>query len=262
MNRIGWCDETWNPMTGCTPVSEACEHCWAERMARRFSWRCGYHCEDEACGPHCYFAPHVHPDRLDKPLHWRKPRRVFVCSMSDLFHEAFTDAQILDVLDRTHLAAQHTYVVLTKRPDRAREVFTRWGWSDPQYDHVPPRNLWLGVTAENQQRADERIPLLLDTPAAVRFVCCEPLLSAVDVKPYLDGWHLTVNGHRSLDWVIVGGENGPGARPMQPEWALDIYRQCKAAGMPFWFKGWGKVDARGLGGEYEEMERTRELPQP
>lgn len=449
--RIEWCDATWNPCTGCTPISEACEHCYAERIAGRnlpatrcpecrgAGFRHYYGKGPETCRL-CHglgnvgFTPTFHPDRLDVPLHWRKPRRIFVCSMSDLFHEAFTEEQIDAVFNVFAAAPQHTYMVLTKRPERAKE-----------FVGVVHPNLWLGVTVEDQQRADERIPILLDTPAAVRFVSCEPLLSAIDLSRYLTGgmvsdksrgcisdgtgvrhvlnrheWaylaspenggresceHAVCQGasdnaesrdcsvsrslagavldsrgahvgvrapggldgrepsgdpdwsgdqpqgrrpgeqrpgesgigdstgehapcrpsaqasreegavrrtkrvcegdggrraadsrtvgltdddsardrdgvrpkaascelHRdpqelgsrevTLDWVILGGETGPGARPMQPEWALDVYRQCKAAGVPFFFKKWGRVDARGLGDEYEAMETTRELPE-
>jgi protein gp37 len=273
MTRIEWADETWNPMTGCTPVSEGCEHCYAERMAGRNLpvTRCpdcngGYTmpgpggdlfpCERCNSGDlaevhpgNVGFAPTFHPDRLDIPLHWRKPRRVFVCSMSDLFHEAFTDQQILRVLDLANAAPQHTYMVLTKRPARARSVITHWNVHEKNsFIHQPLPNLWLGVTAENQQRADERIPILLDTPAAVRFVSVEPMLGPVDLAPWLPDDRWSISGatmtyewrERALDWVILGGETGPGARPMQPEWALHAYCQCKAAGVPFFWKQAGK----------------------
>jgi protein gp37 len=259
-NAIGWCDETWNPMVGCSPVSEACENCYAERMAWRFNRYFGPGHGQERAVRTDYFRPTFHPERLDKPLHWRKPRRVFVCSMSDLFHEAFTYNMIRGVFGAMILASQHTYVVLTKRPERMRAWFK---WAATQADANTPgwplRNLWLGVTVENQARADERIPILLETPAAVRFVCCEPLLGPVELGS--TWWDTTAPGGRppwtarSVHWVIVGGENGPGARPMQPELALDVYRQCKAAGVPFWWKGGSK------GADYEtEMTATRELP--
>lgn len=252
-------------MTGCTHVSEACEHCYARRMAGRFE-RC-YICggrgarHRDICSRRGYFTPTFHPERLDKPLHWRKPRRIFVCSMSDLFHEAFTWDQRWDVLDVVEDCPQHTFIVLTKRAREMHDFFAanedRQGW--------PPANLWLGVTVENQAH-DERIPILLDTPAAVRFVCCEPLLGAVDLHQVDEGPH-----HEIIDWVIAGGENGPGARSMQPEWALDLWRQCKATGVPFWFKGWGAAGDPFLlpGGDryskddYADMlraEETRELP--
>lgn len=251
---IEWADESWNPMTGCTPASEACENCYALRMLGRNLPHHG--------GP----TPTFHPDRLDKPLHWSKPRRIFVCSMSDLFHEAFTDARRDAVMERVLDAPQHTYMVLTKRPEAMRRYFTGEG---PWPHIVKQGNLWLGVTAENQQRADERIPILLDTPAAVRFVSVEPMLSAVRLTPWLHGWHSSfLNGPRGgLDWVILGGETGPGARPMQPEWALDVYRQCKAADVPFFFKKWGRLgeceacEADGVScAECSTMQTTREFP--
>lgn len=263
--KIEWADATWNPMTGCTPVSPACDHCYAERMAgRNLPVTAGHG-----------FTPTFHPDRLDVPLHWRKPRRIFVCSMSDLFHEAFTEEQIDAVFNVFAAAPQHTYMVLTKRPERAKE-----------FVGVVHPNLWLGVTVEDQQRADERIPILLDTPAAVRFVSVEPMLGEVDLSRYLgvewmdalDGYghemFAALNGQvgKLVNWVIVGGETGPGARPMQPEWALDLYRQCKAAGVPFFFKKakWAPNDGAYLTvdgstmdvlPELREMVLTREFPE-
>ena len=271
-NPIGWCTKTWNPMTGCTPVSEACEHCWARVQRNRGLQKCpncagrgevlqfdgkGYYacCACGGSGRWRDFAPRFRPDRLDIPLHWRKPQRIFVCSMSDLFHEAFTGGQVASVLNTVWCSHEarlgHTFIVLTKRPERARLL-----------NFAPPPNVWLGVTVENQAHADERIPVLLDTPAAVRFVCCEPFLGPVDLE---SEWGQGVGDLmiENLDWVIVGGENGPGARPMQPEWALAIYRQCKAAGVPFWFKGWGSAFFRAphvLSHEEGEMTQTQELP--
>jgi protein gp37 len=269
MNAIGWCDETLNPMTGCTKVSEGCLNCYAERMARRFEKpKCPNPVCGDECGPDCYFRPTFHPERLDKPLHWRKPRRIFVCSMSDLFHEAFTWDQRWDVLDVVESCPQHTFIVLTKRAQAMHDFFAanedRQGW--------PPANLWLGVTVENQARADERIPILLDTPAAVRFVCCEPLLSGVDLSDYM---HDSVCNpvrresglcicseprERHVDWVIVGGENGPGARPMQLEWALDLVDQVHRANVPVWFKGWGSASTPPPFKPYTQLVAIRELP--
>lgn len=267
-SKIEWCDATWNPCTGCTPVSPACDHCYAERMAgRNLPVTAGHG-----------FTPTFHPDRLDVPLHWRKPRRIFVCSMSDLFHEAFTEEQIDAVFNVFAAAPQHTYMVLTKRPERAKE-----------FVGVVHPNLWLGVTVEDQQRADERIPILLDTPAAVRFVSVEPMLGAVDLTDltipvtdacmdHVDALYCDVDSEddlwhgNTIDWVILGGETGPGARPMQPEWALDLYRQCKAAGVPFFFKKakWAPNDGAYLTvdgstmdvlPELREMVLTREFPE-
>lgn len=320
MTRIPWADETWNPMTGCTPVSEACQNCYAERMARRIYRMAGIGQHPEmaeeaarcdlagkaAVAPAKFpcpsgFYPTFYPHRLDEPLHWRKPRRIFVCSMSDLFHEAFSDSDIAAVFSIMDHCPQHTFMVLTKRPERMKR------WFDSMAEHStlgfcygaaarytselygrdnhaetwPLPNLWLGVTVENQQRADERIPILLDTPAAVRFVSIEPMLGQVDLTdiemlstPTMresidalsddEGW---VKGENAefLDWVIVGGENGPGARPMQPEWALGVWRQCKAAGVSFFFKSMGSAPHKKVwdwpNTEGAEMQATREFPE-
>lgn len=268
--KIEWADATWNPMTGCTPVSEACGYCYAERMARRFNSKpctCGldglpWHSPYCPAGRH--FAPTFHPDRLDKPLHWRKPRRIFVCSMSDLFHEAFRLTEFSGVLSVVMACPQHTFLVLTKRAE-LMQAQMRWFY-ETQHDGVLP-NLWLGVTAENQQRADERIPVLLDTPAAVRFVSVEPMLGPVRLGCAPDEmgftWLFGPQMSGGIDWVILGGETGPGARPMQPEWALDVYRQCKAAGVPFFWKKagshWGDV-GRAWAHPHPEMLATREFP--
>lgn len=314
MTRIPWADETWNPMTGCTPVSEACQNCYAERMARRIYRMAGIGQHPEmaeeaarcdlagkaAVAPAKFpcpsgFYPTFYPHRLDKPLHWRKPRRIFVCSMSDLYHEAFSDSDIAAVFSIMDHCPQHTFMVLTKRPERMKRWFdsmaehstlgfcygaaTRYTSElygrDNHAETWPLPNLWLGVTVENQQRADERIPILLDTPAAVRFVSIEPMLGQVDLTdietlstPTMresidalsddEGW---VKNAEFLDWVIVGGENGPGARPMQPEWALGVWRQCKAAGVPFFWKQEGSASAIPPHKPYTKMIATREFPE-
>lgn len=190
-------------------------------MAQRLKGRYGYPKDNP-------FKITFHPDRLDQPLRWKKPRRIFVVSMGDLFHEDVTDKQIDGIFERmTHPMMgmdHHTYLILTKRPERIlaghQEHFAEWP------------NIWLGVTCENQQAADERIPILLQIPAAVRFVSCEPMLSEIDFS------HLPESG-AELDWVICGGESGPGARPMHPDWARSIRDYCQAAGVPFFFKQWG-----------------------
>jgi len=244
-SKIEWTEYSWNPVTGCSPVSEGCQNCYARRMAYRLRGRCGYP-EDEP------FRVTMHLDRLDQPLKWKKPRMVFVCSMSDLFHENVEPTFIQDTFWVMEKAPQHIFMVLTKRPDNMRKllhVFYSGG-------HELPKNIWLGVTAENQARADERIPILLQIPAAVRFVSVEPMLGPVDLELYLpyvqhplrEEWHR--NGYHIrrlnrgiqsnvLDWVICGGETGPGARPMCPDWVESILYQCKEAGIPFFFKSWG-----------------------
>lgn len=248
--NIEWTDATWNPVTGCTKVSQGCKHCYAERMATRL----------KAMGQPRYangFALTCHQDALEQPLKWRKPRRVFVNSMSDLFHEEVPDEFILKVWRTMLRCPQHTFQVLTKRPDRMADFTSRlrfdnrgsgkmWLSDDPDARNgwrphggagcTPRPNIWLGTSVENQDAADSRIRHLLNTPAAVRFLSLEPLLGP------LPGLNL-----EGIHWVIVGGESGPGARPMHPEWARDIREQCVAAGVPFFFKQWGGVNKKRAG---------------
>jgi protein gp37 len=231
VTKIEWTDATWNPITGCTPISEGCEHCYAQRMAQRLAGRYGYP-KDQP------FAVTVHHDRMVEPLAWRKPRRIFVCSMADLMHEDVPDVAIGDVIGMIKAAPQHRFMILTKRPRR----LSAWTW---------PANAWLGVTAENQDRADERLPhLLVMQSAVVLFVSVEPMLGPVNLKRYLGHpmprpWPVRVSADggcppRGLDWVICGGETGPGAREMDVQWARSLRDQCKAAGAPFFFKKVGK----------------------
>lgn len=258
--KIEWTDETWNPVTGCTKVSPGCDNCYAEKITERFH------------GKGSFAEVKLHPDRLDHPLRWRKPRRVFVNSMSDLFHEAIPDDYLARVFAVMALTPQHTYQILTKRHGRMRSLLRdechcgsghapsihlrsamAWAVSKANPDRVPGvpdeaehriyfdtpwplRNVWLGVSVEDQKRADLRIPALLDSPAAVRFLSCEPLLGGVDLKAH---WlRPTFPGPR-ISWAIIGGESGPGARPMHPDWARHLRDQCQAAGVPFFFKQWG-----------------------
>lgn len=223
--NIEWTNETWNPVHGCTKVSAGCLNCYAERMARRLAGRHGY--------PNIshHFDVTLRPDRLEEPLRWRKPRMIFVCSMGDLFHEDVPFSFVERVWDTMIKANQHTFQVLTKRPDRMQQFADRW-----PVDFVPP-NIWLGVTAENQEMVDERVPILLDTPAAVRFVSVEPMLGQIDLFTKL----ITIQrvGARDwvhLNWVIVGAETGPAKRPMELDWARSVRNQCVAADVPFFFK--------------------------
>ena len=247
-------DVAWNPMTGCTPISPGCERCWAERTSRRFysGWN-----------PSAHFTPTFHPDRLDKPLHWHKPRRVFVCNTSDLFHESFTDEQIIAVFTVMTLHPRHTFMVLTKRPQRMQEIIR---WLDMESQSADFRtfelpNVHLGVTVCNQAEADRNIPILLNTPAAVRWLSIEPMLGPVTLIngtgswDYLRGAHSRNISTSRIDWVVLGAETGPGARIMQPEWALDVFQQCKAAGVPFFWKGGSRSVVYD-----EEMASTKELP--
>jgi len=224
---IEWTDETWNPTTGCTKVSEGCDHCYAERITNRFG------------GPGAFDTVVLHPDRLDKPLHWRKPRMVFVDSMSDLFHDDVPDYFIVNVFLAMAMSPEHTFQVLTKRPGRMASLLARWeGGKFDQLVGLP--NVWLGTSVENQKWADVRIPKLLETPAAVRFVSAEPLLGPVDVRAWFPWQTRAYEGTIPLDWVIVGGESGPDARPMHPDWARSLRDQCQAAGVPYFFKQWGE----------------------
>jgi len=246
VTKIEWCEETWNPITGCTPISEGCKNCYAKRMANRLKGRYGYPKKNA-------FQVTYHPDRLDQPLKWRKPRKVFVCSMGDLFHSLVSeDIQVLlhEIMCK---AEQHTFMILTKRPENMRRFY--------EFNHSKfndAGNVWLGVTVETQDLANERIPVLLQIPAAVRFVSYEPAIGAIDLDNirfdrYLRGSVLSgaalsriAAGQMipnatvpTLDWVIAGGESGPGARPAYPSWFRLVRDQCKAAGVPFFFKQWG-----------------------
>ena len=269
-SKIEWTDAVWNPVTGCTKVSQGCAHCYAERMSKRLAGRCGYP-KDEP------FRVTLHPDKLTEPLKWKKPRKIFVNSMSDLFHEDVPDKFIDEVFAVMADAGQHTFMILTKRPDRmmkylspdnprytAAKVFRLTKDAAGKFDcdlHWPLINVWIGVSVENQAAADERIPLLLQTPAAVKFISAEPLLGSVDItkffpQKYPNSYKILShfygpNGFDStgsqaeqtmssgLSWVICGGESGPGARPMHPDWVRSLRDQCQAAGTKFFFKSWG-----------------------
>ena len=277
---IAWCDETWNPIRGCSRVSEGCRNCYAEAMAARF------------CGAGQPYEGTINPetkrwsgniklvhDKLEQPMHWTRPRRIFVNSMSDLFHESVPDDFIDKVFAVMALCPQHTFQVLTKRPERMldylRSSSVRDKWvhagdafvysmgsgryanlshiGDPGnmvsvFSQFPLPNVWLGVTVENQQAADERIPLLLQTPVAVRWVSMEPLLGSVDLTrcehqnysvaaDYLAGCDSRAQcDGGTLDYVVVGGESGRNARPMHTNWVRSLRDQCKAAGVPFLVK--------------------------
>lgn len=225
--KIEWATTVWNPVTGCSPVSDGCKNCYAKRMANRLRGRCGYDAYDP-------FRVTVHQNKFELPLTWRRPRRVFVNSMGDLFHD-LVDEETLDGIFRIiSYVPQHTYMILTKRPDRMRKYFENiWrvlsiDFQDPYETQKKPDyplpNLWLGVSVENQKSADERIPELLKCPAAVRFVSCEPLLGPVGLFS------------RGIDWVIAGAETGPHKRHMNLDWARHLRDQCQASNVPFFFK--------------------------
>lgn len=229
-STIEWTEMTWNPVTGCTKVSEGCRHCYAERMAKRL----------HAMGNARYkygFKPTLHDDLLDLPRRWQLSRVIFVNSMSDLFHEAVPFAFIRRVFQTMEASPQHTFQVLTKRSRRLYELAERLPW---------PENVWMGVSIEDD-RVLTRIADLQSVPARVRFLSCEPLIGPLDSLP-LD----------RISWVIVGGESGPGARPMKRTWVESIRRQCRHAGVPFFFKQWGGVRKHAAGRElngrtYDDM---------
>lgn len=290
---IEWTDATWNPVSGCSKVSQGCKHCYAERDWGRLVHLPAYQGRtftDVAC----------HRERLEQPLRWKRPRKVFVNSMSDLFHPDVPDEFIDRVFAVMAIADQHVFQVLTKRPERMQRYLSTlqsraheiaqasmavlngryWTDSDSMWDFVvnridagPLPNVWIGVSVEDQKAADERIPLLMQTPAAVRWISAEPLLGAVNLNlaECLNGcgWVTPIEcnngkdlacphcksvvtrcgsgnrpggllGKRQLDWVVVGGESGPNARPMSPDWARGLRDQCAAAGVPFLFKQWGE----------------------
>ncbi|WOR07332.1 phage Gp37/Gp68 family protein [Mycobacterium marinum] len=275
---ISWADVTWNPVSGCTRISPGCDHCYIERtpplrMAhRRF----------DGDGVGSTTGVQLHPERLEIPLHWRKPRKVFVCSLADLFHDEVPDEYIAHVFATMQSCAAHTFQVLTKRAarmhsllnsDRFWEAVTDFGsilmgkrpsraqwWPDHGLQHHYLPNVWGMVTAENQGWAGKRIPLLLDTPFVVRGVSLEPLLGPIDlfggfenpgpaivrtgVRTQVDGpWgpaEYDYGDQIGVDWVVTGGESGPGARPAHPDWFRSIRDQCQAAGVAFHFKQWGE----------------------
>jgi len=235
MTKIEWCDETWNPITGCTPISEGCQNCYAKRMANRLRGRFGYP-EDEP------FKVTMHGDRLHIPGDWKKPKKIFVCSMGDIFHEDVKWNWQFSILQIAASLKHHRFLFLTKRPQRALHFLGGDGGFHLQRQNLgdwPFKNLWLGVTTENQKRADERMPVLLQIPAAVRFVSIEPMLGYVNITDWLYKT-LHIDKYR-LDWVIAGPETGPGARPCKPEWIENLYEQCQEAGVPFFDKrktGW------------------------
>lgn len=315
--KIEWTDKTWNPIVGCSKVSAGCANCYAERMANRLACmgQMSYNKVVLQGRPEWTGKTAFVESALEQPLHWKKPQLVFVCSMGDLFHESVPFEWIDKVFAVMALCRQHTFQVLTKRPERMKEYICemsengKWDacsvdpetldWSMTQSGThefanyirrpFPLPNVWIGVTAENQEQADKRIPILLQIPAAKRFVSVEPMLSAVD----LTGWVHRTPGYNkqdevykctkcgftgtgqcftkgpdisseytsqcpscfidvdadnalieigNLDWIICGGETGPNARPMNPDWARDLQDQCKEANVPFFFK---KLNSKG-----------------
>jgi protein gp37 len=230
-SAIEWTDATWNPVTGCTKVSPGCAHCYAETFAERFRGVPGHPFEQG-------FDIKLWPERLTLPLRWKEPRRIFVNSMSDLFHEAIPDDFIEKIFEVMTQANQHVFQVLTKRAERmaawTRSKFS--GSSDPKNGITSwPVHIWLGVSVENQ-RFTSRIQYLQETPALIRFLSVEPLLGPVNLEGSL---------LKHIHWVIVGGESGPQARPVKAEWVFKIREQCQKQQVPFFFKQWGAYDPSG-----------------
>lgn len=243
---------TWNILTGCSKVSQGCKFCYAERWAKRGMGQF-------AKNPDRKFTEVMfHADKLNDPLKWKRPRMIFVCSMSDLFHESI-DFEVLEpIFETMYKAEQHIFLVLTKRPERMKEFYH---WFDSRYTGWKQRNVWLGVSIEDQATADERIPILASIPAYIRFISAEPLLDVIDLnkrcfpsgpESYLDYIH----------WVITGGESGPKARPSIPDWFRLMRAQCEESNVPFFFKQWGEwVDYKNshiltqITGEYLKYEK-------
>jgi protein gp37 len=222
-SAIEWTEATWNPLTGCTKISPGCKHCYAERLAKRL----------QRMGQPNYvngFRLTLHEQTLELPLRWKRPRTIFVNSMSDLFHKSVPDDFIYRVFDVMCRADWHRYQVLTKRPERLLAINGRLPW-------LP--HIWMGTSVESQKYVP-RIDYLRQTGAHIRFLSLEPLLGPLS--------HLNLDG---IHWVIVGGESGPAARPMDPAWVMDIQNQCRAAAVPFFFKQWGGVNKKKAGRELD-----------
>ena len=226
MSKIEWTNKTWNPVTGCTKISSGCKNCYAERMARRLAGRAGY---PEAPD---HFDVTLRPDRLGQPLRWKQPLMIFVCSMGDLFHEDVPPSFIFRVFNIIALNPRHTFQILTKRTERMMTILDFY--YNTYTNDIPFSNVWLMTTVENQAAADLRLPWLINTPAVVRGVSCEPLLEKVNLH----------SGLGYIDWVIAGGETGPGARQIKPQAVYGLRVKCHLWHIPFFFKSWGGVSKK------------------
>lgn len=222
---IEWTETTWNPVTGCSKISDGCQNCYAERMAKRL----------HAMGMKRYrngFQVTLHPDLIELPMHWKKPRLVFVNSMSDLFHEEVPLSFIKDVFDTMEQTPQHIYQILTKRSSRLVAVAEELHW---------PMNVWMGVTVESAKYID-RIADLQKVPATIRFLSIEPMIGPISNLPL-----------SNINWVIVGGESGPHSRPIEADWVRDIRDQCLERNVPFFFKQWGGTNKKAAGRELDHQ---------
>ena len=273
--KIEWTDATWNPITGCSVVSPGCTNCYAMKLAgtrlKNHPTRTGLTIDSKA-GPVWNGQVRFNETMLLDPLRWKRPRMIFVCAHGDLFAENVPDEWIDRVFAVMALAPHHAFQVLTKRPERMRAYFVgrrqNFGRASDVIHHAiehsldeddqqiaadwldlfdcmgtPQHNVWLGVSVEDQKRADERIPILLETPAAIRWISAEPLLGPVEIVRHLEIGHLDSElglSNPGIDWVVAGGESGRGARPMHPEWVRSLRDQCAATDTPFLFKQWGE----------------------
>ena len=210
--KISWANEVWNPITGCTPISEGCQNCYAKKMSQRLKGRFGYP-EDDPFKPGIF-----HPDKIE-PYKWRKAKRIVVCSMGDIFHKDVSVSHHGQVYDAMKHNPQHTYILLTKRPEQMKAFF--------EYRGGPMENWWCGVTAENQEQADKRIPILLQIPAAVHFVSVEPMLEEIDMRKHL---------HCGLSWIIIGAESGSRKRAFSEDWARRLVIECEKSKVPVFYK--------------------------
>lgn len=224
--------ETWNPIAGCTKCSPGCDNCYAERMAKRLKAMGRWHYENVVDAEGWTGKIKYNTAAMQKPLCWRKPRTVFVCSMSDLFHRDVTFGDVNRIMHMVRQCTQHVFIALTKRAERQR-----YYWSEIAYDRFPC-NLITGVTCCTQEELDRSVPILLDTPATCRMVSIEPMLGQI---------HIENEWMRALDWIILGGESGPGARPMKPEWVRQVRDQSRFFGTPFLFKQWGGTNKKKAG---------------
>ena len=242
-----WWDKSWDVISGCTPISEACEHCWAATYAKRF-W-----------GKRKFSDIRFHSERLELPFRWRKPRRIFVCSVGDLFHEKVSIGFIDRIAIIIGRCQQHTYYLLTKRPKKALDCYRRFFNNKGNAINIFQSNVFLGVTVENQKRANERIPLLLQIPAAYRFISIKPMLSSIDFMKIPMARKLR---DTNIDWLILGCETGPlHPRLCKIEDMIDVANQCKEAKVPLWVKA-VPIDSKPCHdiGRFPKELRSREWP--